>query len=420
MQSETKPQRRALVRFTGAFVAIAITAVAMAGGARIKSIPVKKRAKPVLVVAPIPTPTPTPTATPTPSPTPTTSVNFADVELPSVASNFDTNSLLVPSWGTGIIPASSAPDVVGAFRFICNPSHLAYDDPIVYPGQPRRSHLHQFFGNTGANAYSTYASLRTSGDSTCANMLNRSAYWMPAMLDGHGGVVVPDYVTVYYKRLPADDPACTRQGIACVKLPRGLRYVFGYNMMNPIESPTGAAWFNCDGPTATQGHYADIVAAGAKCPVGNRLGAIINAPDCWNGKDLDSPDHRSHMAYASYGDWGYLKCPATHPYVIPAFTMGVWYTTDENLDRSGFWTGSKATWHLASDEMAGMAPMRPGSTFHADWFGAWDDSVMSMWSDNCVGKMLNCSGADLGNGKQMRASAGFSWNASPRIVPVPG
>ena len=422
MQSETKPQRRALVRFTGAIAAIAITAVAMAGGIRMKGVPVKKPGKVVLVVAPIPTPTPTPTLTPmpTPSPTPTSSVNFTSVELPAVPSNFDTNSLLVPSWGTGEIPVSAAPDVVGAFRFICNPSHLAYDDPIVYPGQPRRSHLHQFFGNTAADAYSTYNSLRTSGDSTCANILNRSAYWMPAMLDGHGGVVVPDYVTVYYKRMPATDPNCQKQGIACVKLPRGLRFVFGYNMMNPIESPTGAGYFNCDGPTGTQGHYPDIVAAAAKCPAGNRLGAVIQAPDCWNGKDLDSPDHRSHMAYAGYGDWGYLKCPATHPYVVPTFTMGVWYTTDDNLDRSGFWTGSKATWHLSSDEMAGMAPMRPGSTFHADWFGAWDDSVMQMWTDNCVGKMLNCSGGDLGNGKQLRTFAGFSWNASPRVVPVPG
>ena len=176
-------------------------------------------------------------------------------------------------------------------------------------------------------------------------------------------------------------------------------------MTNPIESPTGAAYFNCDGPTGTQGHYPDIVAAAAKCPAGNRLGAIINAPDCWNGKDLDSPDHRSHMAYASYGDWGYRKCPATHPYVVPNFTMGVWYTTDNNLDRSGFWTGSTATWHLSSDEMAGMAPMRPGSTFHADWFGAWDDSVMQMWDANCVDKLLNCSGGDLGNGKQLIGSS---------------
>ncbi|QNP46131.1 hypothetical protein H9L14_02395 [Sphingomonas sediminicola] len=77
------------------------------------------------------------------------------------------------------------------------------------------------------------------------------------------------------------------------------------------------------------------------------------------------------------------------------------------------------TWSLSSDTMAGMTPSKPGTTFHADWFGAWDNTVMSMWMDNCINKMLNCSGGNLGNGKQMKQYAGFTWLASPRLVPVP-
>ena len=341
------------------------------------------------------------------------------VELPSIASNFDTAAQLVPSWGTGAVAPSAAPDVVGAFRFICNVSHLAYDDPIVAPGQPGKSHLHQFFGNTLADAHSTYESLRTTGDSTCNNMLNRSAYWTPAMLDGKGGVVKPDYIAIYYKRRPATDPYCQKQGVACVNLPRGLRYVFGYDMLNPGATADGNRWFNCDGPTGVQGHYPDIIAAAAKCPAGNRLGAVINSPDCWDGKNLDSPDHRSHVAFGSYGDWGYYKCDAAHPYVIPTFTMAAWYTVDENLDRSGTWSPTTPTWHLSSDDMPGMGLMRPGSTFHADWFGAWDDTIMAKWADNCVNKLLSCSGGDLGNGQQLRMFDGFSWNANPRVVPIP-
>ncbi len=135
-----------------------------------------------------------------------TGVSFADtqrptpateVELPVIPSNFDIESELVPSWGTGEIPKSAAPDDVGAFRFICNASHLAYDDPIVYPGQSGKSHLHQFFGNTAADANSTYSSLRTTGNSTCNSQLNRSSYWMPAMMNGKGQVVRPDYVSIY-------------------------------------------------------------------------------------------------------------------------------------------------------------------------------------------------------------------------------
>ncbi|WP_294198401.1 DUF1996 domain-containing protein [uncultured Sphingomonas sp.] len=373
--------------------------------------------------APSPSPTPAPAPAPTPTPSPTTSaINPGSLAVAdsyaSIPSNFDVAAELVPSWGTGELPKSAAPDTVGAFRFICNPSHELRDDPVVFPGQPGRSHLHQFFGNTGANANSTYQSLRSSGGSTCNSPLNRSAYWMPAMLNGKGRVVRPDYISIYYKSHPQNDPVCQRMGKACVDLPRGLRFVFGYDMINGSPK-TGAGYYNCQGPTGTSGHYADIVEAARNCPAGNQLGAVLNAPTCWDGKNLDSADHRSHVAYTSYGSWGYEKCPDTHPYVIPGFTLAAWYTTDDDLDTSGKWDGGTSSWHLASDEMPGMPTMRPGSTLHADWFGAWDDSVMKMWTDNCINKLLNCSGGDLGNGKQLKMFAGFTWTAKPHLVALP-
>jgi hypothetical protein len=33
------------------------------------------------------------------------------------------------------------------------------DDPIVFPGQPGASHMHDFFGNETTNAYSTQSSM---------------------------------------------------------------------------------------------------------------------------------------------------------------------------------------------------------------------------------------------------------------------
>ena len=126
----------------------------------------------------------------------------------------------------------------------CRFSHTAPDDPIVYPGQPGASHLHQFYGNTSADAYSTYSSLRENGSSTCMSPLNRSAYWMPALLNGAGYVVRPDYVAIYYKRRPASDPKCGGLGTVvgaegtCVPLPNGLRFIFGFNMLSPSDTPT--------------------------------------------------------------------------------------------------------------------------------------------------------------------------------------
>lgn len=349
-------------------------------------------------------PPPSPPPAPPPPPPPAT---IPIAGLASIPSNFDINTELKPSWGTGQIPATAAPDVVGAFRLICAAAHLGYDDPVVYPNQPGKSHLHQFFGNDGVNAASDYTSLRTTGGSTCQSKANRSGYWIPAMLNDKMQVIRPDYVSIYYKRRPKTDPLCAKIGTACVDLPRGLRFVFGFNMLNMAAAPTGSAYFNCTGPGITQVHYANLVLAQAKCPVGGQLGAIINAPECWDGKNLDSADHRSHVAYSKYIGQSYAQCPTTHPYVIPAFTLGAWYSQGAVLE----------PWHLSSDVMADGTTMTPGSTFHADWFGAWDQTVADMWHDNCINRLLNCSSGDLGNGKQLKGNPTFI--ASPRVVPVP-
>lgn len=353
------------------------------------------------IIAPVPPPglLPTPIASPTTAP-------VSDVQMAAIPSNFDTTAQLVTG---GAIPVSSAPDVVGAFRFICQAGHLGYNDPIVYPGQPGKSHLHQFFGNTLTDANSTYASLRSAGDSTCMGPLNRSAYWVPALLNGQGGVVRPDFVSIYYKRRPASDPECQHQGTACVALPRGLRFVFGYNMLDPSKSPTGEAYWDCQGTGSNPGHYPSLAEARNHCPVGTQIGAVIKAPDCWDGKNLDSADHRSHVSYGSYGDWGYYKCPSTHPFIIPQFTLGAWYSTDASLPG----------WYLSSDRMPGMADAVAGSTLHSDWWGAWDDKTMQTWTANCIDKMLNCSDGQLGDGTSMKRPANFGYSANPRVVPVP-
>ena len=376
--------------------------------------------------------TTTGTTSPAPTTTTTTSSNTLYPELTAIASNFDTATEIQPGCNytggnVGCVPVSGLPDVVGAFRFLCGAGQVLRDDPIVYPGQPGASHLHQFFGNLGANASSTYSSLRTTGETTCTSKLNRSAYWMPAMLDGKGSVVRPDYVAVYYKRRPITDPKCSltsgdpRAEGNCIPLPNGLRFIAGFDMVTNTPK-TGAAYFNCDGPTGVQGHYASIGEAASHCPTTptlvrqwdgsmlptyNRIGAVINMPNCWDGVNLDSANHRSHVSYGSYGDWGFYKCPATHPFVIPTFTMGVWFSVDANL----------ATWHLSSDEM--MPNTVAGSTFHADWFGAWDNGAEAMWMDNCINKLLNCSAGEFGNGKQMIQNAASKFTASPRLVPVP-
>jgi hypothetical protein len=360
------------------------------------------------------TSTGTTTGTGTTGTTTGTSGSFTYSELTMIPSNFSVSSEILGIPGANI-PATAAPDVVGAFRFICGPGQVLADDPIMYPGQPGMSHLHQFYGNTAADANSTYNSLRTTGQSTCMSPLNRSAYWMPALLDGKGNVVRPDYVAIYYKRLPQSDPKCNAANPGaegnCIPLPNGLRFIFGRDMTNLAAPPTGNYHYLCQTPGGGQiGQVSTSMDAILQiCPAGDQFAAVLDAPMCWDGKNLDSANHRSHVSYPSYGSWGYLKCDPNHPYVLPQFTMGARWTIGAGDDTS--------KWIFSSD----LAMNQPrGTTFHGDWFGAWDDTVMSTWVNNCINKLLSCSGGALGNGTVMRTYSGFSWTANPRLVPIPG
>jgi hypothetical protein len=242
------------------------------------------------------------------------------------------------------------------------------------------------------------------GNDTAAN---RSAYWMPAMLDGKGNVVKPDYVQVYYKRVP-EGPDCdlSAGGSKCIGIPNGLRFIAGFNMANGNRGPQPGN-FHCGSAV-----FPDLTQAKAYCPIGSKLGMSVQSLKCWNGQ-LDSADHRSHlsgMVRDASTDW-VAKCPSTHPYLLPQFTITSFYTILPGDDLSA--------WSLSSDAMFPALPK--GTTLHFDYFEAWDSGVKAMWMDNCIGKKLNCSGGDLGNGKQLKGASqpAYGWaNPTPR-VPVP-
>lgn len=369
-------------------------------------------------VAPPPAPTPAPTVT-----EPVVSPNGLVGEF-DIADNFDVQSTITPT--VEVVPAGLDP--VGAFRFTCLAGQIANDDPIVYPGQPGKSHAHQFFGNTLANANSTYQTLRTSGGSTCTRSTDvsgqRTAYWMPAMLDGAGNYVKPDYLLTYYKALPASGPDCgfpdaTHVGF-CTPLPNGLKFIQGYNMATGLggpastdSSPGSDAWkmgYDCvvtDGSgvsyTGTQHTIAAIVATG-KCPVGAWLRVFITLPDCWNGY-LDTADHRSHMVNADgAGVNGRRACPADHPYNIPEIAEQAFFRTDANF--------AAGKWMLSCD--MGLVP---GTCLHFDYWEAWSPVVKNLWQTGCINLRLSCNVGELGNGHTL---AGMSQTPPwPNHVTVP-
>lgn len=325
----------------------------------------------------------------------------------------DRAALLGPGYERdgGHIPATAKPDNVGAFRFICTAGPLNWDDAIVYPGQIGASpHLHQNYGNTDINGKSTHESLLVGGDSTCSNALNRSAYWVPALITGDGKHTIrPDWINIYYKRLPASDPGClTLAKKGCVGLPTGLRLLSGFDMKRMGEKQPENLTFShrCATDGKPSIHRKLLAEAVADCGGHGQIVSQVEFGNCWDGR-LDSPDHRKHVAFGGYGSWGYYRCPSSHAYAIPQLVQLVAFTIEQG----------DGDIYFASDRMGGMN-MPGGSTFHADYIEAWDAQTRKTWETNCLDKLLSCSDGELGDGTMMKRQT-LTYKADPRVVAIP-
>lgn len=285
--------------------------------------------------------------------------------------------LPVGSTGSGerlIRPAAQSPaqgDGTGAFRTTCLFSHMRHDDPLGSPGRAGKARLHTFFGNTLANSESTAESLLSSGNSTCrGGIADRSAYWIPTLLDDAGKPVVPQTAEIYYRS--------GYEGISARSIeefPPGLRMMAGDPSADDEQSD---AHWECNRKAGER--HASI----PTCATGDSLMMHVEFPQCWNGRDLDSDDHRSHMALVKDG-----KCPSSHPVAIPAITMSVSYLVP---------TGGVDGFRLDSDDYAKSKP--GGFSANAKWFDAWDPDLVATWVPKCVNTALDCYSHLLGDGRE--------------------
>lgn len=276
---------------------------------------------------------------------------------------------------TEVAPLSG--DGTGNFRTRCLPSHLANDDPIVFPGQAGASHLHLFFGNTGASAASTAESIRTTGNSTCrGGTINRSAYWVPAVIDTATNTpVIADDSDFYYKSAYLGVQPGQIQ-----PMPVGLRMIAGDPRKNgPSADPYAHPVYTwvCHNAGTNRGETIP------NCAVGDQVELSIGFPQCWDGVNLDSPDHKSHMAYSTPG----VGCPTSHPVALPEVSFHVLFPVTR--------PNQTATWRLSSDNYSGPA----GYSAHGDWFNGWRKEISDIWAINCVRSARDCHSHLLGDGR---------------------
>ena len=264
------------------------------------------------------------------------------------------------------------PPSAGEFRVGCGVSHMSNDDPLVYPNQQGAAHHHTFFGNTSLNYKSDLMTLSSTGNSTChGGIANRSAYWIPSVIDTATNTpIVPDDTGFYYKSSLID-------GTLIVAPPKGLRIIAG-NSKATTAADSGSNYSCLPGPNSTRKDWPwhQGIPSGVNCEVGDTLRVAVNFPQCWDGKNLDSPNHKDHMAYPSHRSDALpnFYCPATHPVAIPGITVNVNF----NITKPN----QTATWRLASDNYSRALP--GGYSAHADWVNGWDESVMAGIIKNCI------------------------------------
>ncbi|MDQ2587677.1 DUF1996 domain-containing protein [Saccharothrix yanglingensis] len=254
--------------------------------------------------------------------------------------------------------APSGPIVrVAEFLADCPFTHRLPDDPIVVPNLPGASHMHSFFGNRTTNAHSTVQSL-LAGTSNCNPSVDLSSYWVPTLY-ADGQAVEPTGTTFYYLGEGVRDDVIAR----IQPFPLGLRVVAGNAKATAPDATTISRW-SC----LHAGHVGaskDFV----HCPAGTMLESYLDFPQCWNGRDLDSADHKSHMSYPVAG-----TCPSTHPVPVPKLRQVLRYPV----------SGDPARFRLSSGA---------GFTMHGDFFNAWPEAELARRVRDCINPIIKC-GAD--------------------------
>ena len=232
----------------------------------------------------------------------------------------------------------------------CGFSHRAPDDPIVFFGQPGASHDHSFVGNSGTNASSTLPSL-LAGGTTCHRPGDTAAYWMPTLYV-NGQPVTPTHAQIYYRR------KTTRHVEA---FPPGFRMIAGDAKATGPQALRVTFW-NCGvgggvAPSSTV----------PTCPDARRnaLRLHVTFPSCWDGKNLDSASHQSHVAYPMQG-----RCPSRFSHALPQISLIYRYPS----------TGGPSAFLASGGQL----------TAHADFFNAWRQSDLQALVDGCLNALRHC------------------------------
>ncbi|KOT66532.1 MULTISPECIES: DUF1996 domain-containing protein [Streptomyces] len=191
----------------------------------------------------------------------------------------------------------------GSFRSECGRNENRHNNPdnlIVAPGVSNGAHhMHDYVGNLATNAFSSDRELAGAG-TTCGNG-DRSAYYWPVLRLRDNG-----------RERDADAPGGGQDGnVGTILRPAAVSLKFDGNGADEVTAMppflrklTGDAKALTNGPANANASWSCTGFENRQlkdkypiCPRGSNVVRSLAFPNCWDGRNIDSANHRTHVVF---------------------------------------------------------------------------------------------------------------------------